>query len=346
MILFRKLLVLCGVILVGGCSDDAGNPFAEFTLSRPPNDEAVILFVSGAWADEPGLPRELWSVNADGSEVQRLTTCTELDNPCDYIQVVPSSNRDRIVAVRGAVEGDPEAVALYFVDLGRSVETIIAPARRVQAADWAIDDSFVTYTNGTTENLFLVRPNGEEDRALLETPSRRERNPRVDRTLTGIAIELLEETPGKSFISIFITTDSPLLPVSEGGPGTEVLPGSPYIVGSDSTPTFSPDSQLVLFRRLTGLGTGVLGTWDYWVAPSQRLDEGDEPRFLFGGGDLYRGAPDWGNEGILFVETDESTGISSLVVTQPDGSGRRVIHSEDMGFRMGSPRWLRPVPAQ
>ena len=43
------------------------------------------------------------------------------------------------------------------------------------------------------------------------------------------------------------------------------------------------------------------------------------------------------------METDSASSESRLVVIQPDGSGRLVLHSEDAGYRMGSPRWLRPV---
>ena len=129
---FGRLLVVHVVVLVAallaGCSDDPENPFDAFSPSVPPSEDAVVIYVSGAWAEETGQPRELFAVDADGTEVMRLTTCTQQSNPCDYLQVAPSSNRDRVVAVRGTIEGDPLATALYFVDLGRSVETIITPA--------------------------------------------------------------------------------------------------------------------------------------------------------------------------------------------------------------------------
>ena len=55
---------------------------------------------------------------------------------------------------------------------------------------------------------------------------------------------------------------------------------------------------------------------------------------------VYRGAPDWGKDGIVFVETDAAAGESRLVVVQPDGSGRKVVRTEASGFRMGAPRWI------
>ena len=341
MMRYRGLLAVLLVAFAPGCSDDQSNPFDEFSLSRAPSDDAVIIYASGAWTEETGRPRELFAVNADGTEVQRLTTCTELAEPCDYLEVAPSSNRDRIIAVRGAIGGDPLASALFFVDLGRSVETIIAPARRVQGTDWAIDDSFVVFTADEPENLFFSRPNGDELRPLTLSPELRKRSPRIARSLQGVALEVLDATPGKSVVGLFLDADGSVLPVTTGGPGVEVLPGTPYIVGSDASPAFAPDSLQIVFRRLTGTGNGGLGTWDLYTI---RTDEGlPEPALLVGGGDVHRGPPDWSEAGIVFVETDSASSESRLVVIQPDGSGRLVLHSEDAGYRMGSPRWLRPV---
>jgi len=340
---FSSLAAVLVAVLVAGCSDDPENLLDTLSFSRSPSEDAVVIYVSGAWTEETGQPRELFAVDADGTEVERLTSCTQQSNPCDYLQVAPSSNRDRIVAVRGTIEGDPLATALYFVDLGRSVETIITPARRVQGADWAFDDSFLVYSTGDVENLFGVRPNGDDNETLTQTPDQRERSPRIDRSLRGAAYEEFEQTPGKSGIFVFFFQggeggDNPSARFTDGGPGSEVLPGTPYIVGSDASPAFAPDSQQMVFRRLTGTGNGGLGTWDLYLVATQL--EAD-PELLVGGGDVYRGAPDWNPTGIVFVETDSASGESRLVVIQPDGSGRQVLHSEDAGYRMGAPRWLR-----
>ena len=331
------LLALCVLV---ACGDDEGNPFAQFSLSRGPGDDAVALFASGSWAEAPGQPRELFALNSDGS-VERLTTCTQTDNPCDFIEVITSSNRARVAAVRGAVEGDPEASALYFMDLDRSVETIIAPARRVQGADWAIDDSFLIYSAGDVENLFFVRPNGDEDRPLTESDDLRERSPRLDPTVSFVAYEGLPETPGKSGVYLYLGTTNASVVITEGGAGTEPLPGTPYIVGSDSTPAFAPNGAYVVFRRLTGTGNGGLGTWDLYYIDITVQEP--EPIFIVGGDGLYRGAPDWGLDGrILVVETDAAAGTSSLVSRFADGTNREVLYTEDAGYGMQSPRWLVP----
>jgi hypothetical protein len=58
-------------------------------------------------------------------------------------------------------------------------------------------------------------------------------------------------------------------------------------------------------------------------------------------GPAYRGAPDWGAQGIVFAEGDPATGAYSLVVVQPDGSGRRTVLSLGPGFLLSNPRWLK-----
>ena len=335
-----KLLVAVAACLAPACGTDTENPFAQFTLTRSPSEDAVLFYVSGAWASVPGQGRELFAVNADGSEVERLTTCSADAQNCDFLEVAPSANRDRIAAVRGSLSGDPDAAALYFMDLSRSVETVVVAAARVQDCDWAFDDSLILYGNGVVEDLSLTQPNGDQNQKLTDTPEFRERSGRLDLGVTTAVFEGLDQTPGKSQIFRLFAPDPQ--PLTEGGPGSEVLPGTPYVVGSDTSPAFSPNSRLVAFRRLTGTGNGGLGTWDILYAPTVASDPIDEPVLVAGGGGVFRGEPDWGLDGrIVFVETDMASGESRLVTILPDGTERQVIHVEDAGYRMGSPRWIR-----
>jgi len=334
----RLLTTVLVALLVPACSDDEGNPFDQFSFSQPPSEDAVLFYVSGAWSGETGAPRELYALGA-GGEPERLTSCTQRADPCDFLMVTPSSDPSRVVAVRGAIGGDSEASALYFLDLDRSVETIIALARRVQSADWAFNDAFVIYSNGDEEDLFTVLPNGNDEELLTQTPGFRERSPRIAPNVSGVIYEGLTETPGKSGIYYYVD-QATQIQATEGGPGSDLLPGTPYVVGSDASPVFSPTGEFFAFRRLTGTGAGGLGTWDILVLPSNEPTV--EPAVVAGGGDVYRGPPDWGRDGRLaFVETDMATEESRLVVIAPDGSGREVLHSENAGYRMDSPRWLR-----
>ncbi len=332
--MLRRSLLVAVAVSASACGDNGGNPFATTSPSRPPAASAAIVFVSGSWAGEPGKPRELMAVAADGSGLQQLTTCAREATPCDVLQVAPSPDRNRVVAVRTTPDAEAGANALYFMDLARSVQQILVSKRRVEAADWSADGSFLLYStvNPQTQNedLFTSGPDGTNEQNLTDSLEVRERSARIDPFARTAAFERLDAS-GVSRIYLFRET-----PITSGPAGGDPLPGTPYLVGSDATPSFSPDSSQLVFRRLTGVGNGGLGTWDLMTIA---VATGSTPRTLVSG-PVYRGAADWSTSGILYVETDAAAGTSALVVIQPDGSGRTVLRSEPAGYRMGEPRWL------
>ena len=124
--------------------------------------------------------------------------------------------------------------------------------------------------------------------------------------------------------------------VSAGADGSERLAGTPYAVGSDADPDYSPDGRSVVFRRLTATGNGGLGTWDLMTA---RLDGSALTTIVTG--PAFRGAPDWGSRGIVFPETDAAAGAARLVLVQADGSGRQALVTLGSSFEISYPRWLQ-----
>ena len=332
--MLRRLLIACSLALAAACGDDPSNPFNRLAAARPPSAEAALLFVSGSWTDVAGAPRELLALNADGSKLEQLTACAQAEQPCDFIQVAPSPDRNRLVAIRTTPSAAEGASALYFMDLSRSVETILFPNRQVLSADYSPDGSFLIYSavpaQTNQEDLFYSQPNGKEEQNLTETIAVRERNGRIDPFARTAVFERIDET-GTSRVYLYSNT-----PLTSGPATGPELPDTPYVVGADADPAFSPDGVSVVFRRLTGTGNGGLGTWDLLTL---RADGVSTP-VVIATGPLYRGAPDWGSRGILFVETDAATSRSQLVLVQRDGSGRIVLRSEDASSRMGSPRWL------
>jgi Tol biopolymer transport system component len=339
--MLRRLLVTLLALLATACGQSGGNPFSATSPSHPPSANAAIMFVSGSWSGQPGQPRELLAIGLDGSAPEQLTSCSREPTPCDLLQVAPSPDRNRVVVVRTTPTAEPGADALYFMDLNRSVEQVILSKRRVESADWSADGSFLLYSGPTTQttnqDLFTSAPDGTNEQNLTNSLDVRERFSRIDPFARTAVYErictVVSDTctdPGVSRIYLYSAT------ALTSGPATgPALPGTPYLVGSDASPTFSPDGSQVLFRRLTGVGNGGLGTWDLMTVPSA----GGTPVTLVSG-PLYRGAPDWSGTGIVFVETDAATGTSELVLIQPDGSLRTVLHAEAAGFQMGSPRWL------
>jgi Tol biopolymer transport system component len=332
--MLRRFALLALAALAAACGNDGGNPFGAVAPARPPAPDAAIMFVSGSWSAQLDAPREIMAIGADGSNPQQLTTCARAAQPCDVLQVAPSPDRARLVAVRTTPDAEPGAQVMYFMDLSRSVETIVLPRRRVDSADWSKDGAFLLFSSANAqvgnEDLFTSQPDGTEETNLTESLNVRERRGRLDPFGRTAVFERIDEA-GVSRIYLF--RENPLTSGPATGPA---LDGTPYVVGADADPTFSPDGTLVVFRRLTSTGNGGLGTWDLMLISGAA---GAVPRAI-ASGPLFRGAPDWGRNGIMFVETDAQASRSQLVVVQPDGSGRTVLRSEPSNFRMGSPRWL------
>jgi hypothetical protein len=88
-----------------------------------------------------------------------------------------------------------------------------------------------------------------------------------------------------------------------------------------------------VFRRLVSTGNGGFGVWDLLVVAY----DGSSQRVL-ASGPVFRGAPDWGPQGIAFVEIDAGAGRASLIVLQPDGSRRTELVSGSA--LISNPRWL------
>jgi len=314
--MLRRLFLVASISLAAACGNDPANPFNRFVTSRPPSADAVLLFVSSSWTDAPGAAREILALNADGSKLEQLTACGQSATPCDFIQAAPSPQRNRLIAVRTTPDAAAGASALYFMDLSRAVETIIFPNRRVPSADYSPDGTFVIFSaipaQTTDGDLFYSQPNGKQEQNLTSTPTVSERNPRIDPFARTVVFERGDES-GVS--RIYLYTSTPLTSVG---------------------PVLSPNGQSIAFTRLTGTGNGGLGTWDLLTLKA----DGASTPVVIATGPVYRGAPDWGSNGILFVETDAAASRSQLVLIQPDGSGRTVLRTEDASGRMGSPRWL------
>ena len=275
--------------------------------------------------------RDHGHLRADGSNPQQLTTCARAAQPCDILQVAPSPDRVRVVAVRTTPDAEAGAQVLYFMDLSRSVESILLPRRRVDSADWSQDGSFLLFASPNAqvgnEDLFTAQPDGTEEQNLTDSLSVRERRARLDPFGRTAVFERIDDA-GVSRIYLFRES-----PVTSGPATGPALPGTPYLVGADADPAFSPDGTLIVFRRLTGTGNGGLGTWDVIVISGAA---GAVPRTI-ASGPAFRGAPDWGRDGILFVETDAAAGPPSSSACNPTARAARCSAARRRG-----PGWGRP----
>jgi len=343
--LFAAVLLL--VVATGampGCSSESANPFADLTPVRAPTDAADLIFTSDSWAARSG-PREIFAVQDDGGGLSRLTFCNTDQRRCDSAEVSAAPDRLRVMVRRVGTDtnGDgrltsADGEAVLFVDLTRGTEAPLVPASmHVSGIDWSPVDGVVVYsalTEGGHEDCFRMDPNGQNNGNLFGTPTIDERRPKIDPLGRSFLYERIDTT-GKGRIFLFLDS-ARLLAVTSGGPGEDRLAGTPYMVGSDADPDFSPDGTSAVFRRLTGTGNNGLGSWDVMTV---RLD-GRDLRTIASGPE-YRGAPDWGPIGIVFQEVDLAAGASRLVVVQPDGTGRRVPVTLGSSFSLSFPRWLR-----
>jgi Tol biopolymer transport system component len=191
---------------------------------------------------------------------------------------------------------------------------------QVAAVDWAPTGDVLVFSaagEGGIEDLFRADPNGANNRNLTSSSAVRERGGRVDRTGSVAVYERIEQG-AKPAVFVFVDQTRQVR-ITTPADGTETLAGTPYVVGSDADPAFSPDGQTIVFRRLTS-AAGPLGTWSIMTVRTDLT-----ALTVVAGGADYRGAPDWGPSGIVFEEADGTSGARRLVAVQPDGSGRRVL---------------------
>lgn len=329
---------------LSGCERDYPNPFPRPTVAATPGPNAAVMFTSDAWSERPGAPRELFAVDEDGGSLTRLTSCNAGGSACDNVEATNGRDRTRVALRRVSRDGDgdgrltaADGEELVYVDLGRRIEGILASAAtRVTGLDWSpIQDVIVysAFSAGDREDLFIMESNGAQNSPLTNTPAISERRPRIDPFGSLVVFERIDAS-AMGTIWIFVDTRSQV-PVTEGGTPGEPLAGTPYRVGSDADPDFSPDRRSLVFRRLTGIGGGGRGSWDLLTVRT----DGSELRVI-ASGPRYRGPPDWGPRGIVFEERDEADSPSLLLVS-PDGSGRRTLATLSAGFVLSFPRWLQ-----
>jgi Tol biopolymer transport system component len=263
------------------------------------------------------------------------------------------------------IKGQAAGPDLVYLDLQHAAEAEIIPAsQQLSGIDWSPQADVLVFSalragavTGGAEDLYRVDPNGQNSSDLScasagtgaiptcdPSPTAGscsckmlERRPRIDPS-GSVAVYQRVDTTGLGQIFVFENSLTKLQVTSGGTPGPS-LRGTPFVVGTDADPAYSPDGQSIVFRRLTGLGQGGLGTWDIMTVHA----DGSAP-FVVATGPLYRGAPDWGTPGLVFAETDLGTGTTSLVAVQPDGSGRHTLLSQAAGFNLSFPRWLPGAP--
>jgi len=357
-----RLLVLFLLVLCG-CKGSSPNPFLNQSKTVIPPPSATLVFTSNSYQTTPGGPREVFAVADSGSGMTQLTFCNSDTQSCDTRQVAPAPDHTRIAVVRALRTVSPaytlssagalspaDPPALVFMDLGRGAQGQLVPSNQtlnptvtstytpgpVSSVDWFRAGDVLVYSSiafGGLEDLFRIDYNGQNNQNLTSTSTVRERSPRIDPSGSVAVFERIDSS-GKGQIFIY-SSQIAESQVTEGGPGSDILPGTPYMVGSDADPTYSPDGTHLAFRRLTALGNNGRGFWDIMTVNVDRSG-----LTTLATGPAYRGAPDWGPRGIVFPQIDLAAGRASLILVQPDGSGLHAFVTVGSSFELSSPRWL------
>jgi hypothetical protein len=352
-----SLPLLCAALAAASCGNDQDNPFADFAQLEVIPPDADLVFVSNLHAG-PGTFREVFALRIADGAVTRLTFCTEVGGPCDNLEAAPHRDRRRLASRRITEDADQDGflgpsdgVALVVSQLDAGFESPFTPPLvNVTGVDWLPAAEVILYS-GTDptegDDLFTVESTGLNTSNISNDPTAIERRARMEPAGRVAVFERVQalgpdslplQGPVRSEVWIF---QSPAIQfrVTPGGPGDGALPGTRVQIGSDSDPAFSPDNAQVVFRRLTANTNGGRGSWDVLRADAGGLQQIE----TVASGPEFRGAPDWGPAGIVFVEWDAATGTKQLVLIRPDGTGRQTVLSVPANEELANPRWV-PLP--
>jgi hypothetical protein len=328
------------VFAIAGCDTNYSNPFQVIGQNVAPSAQADLVFLSSPSGTSL---REIYALDVDTTAApERLTFCESTIPVCDFVEVAPAPDRQRVVVRRisdangdGAIQAnEPEGV--FVIDLARRLEGQVLADETVDSLEWTVADNLLLYSGsgvGGLDDLFTSAPDGTDPSNLTQTTTTRERHPRS----VGQLITFDRAVPGSisviwaSITGLFqVTTGDPTLPAA-------TLPGTDIVVGSDLDAEPSPPGDQIAFRRLTGIGADGRGTWDLMVVPG----DGTPPTPLAVGG-AFRGAPAWGPKGIVFVEIPVGSSTANLILYNPvDKTSRTLLSGAPL--TLASPRWLPPV---
>jgi Tol biopolymer transport system component len=340
----RRVLPFVPLYAALACNPSAPNPFVTPEKTKTPAATDSIVFMSDLYASAPNGLLEAYALNTGTAGTTRLTFCNTSTTICSNLMGSFAPDRIRIALeqVTQDTNGDgklteADGAALVYQDLARGVSAPLAPSSEAVAGlDWSPQDTIIVFgavgMSGLGD-LFTIGIDGTNNQDLTNTATISERRPRFDRTGSVAAFERIDST-GKTSAYVLDTAGQEDL-IDAGGPGTAPLAGTTYILGSDGDPSFSPDGTQIVFRRLTSVsGTGA-STWDILTVH----DDGTGLATVATGA-YYRGAPDWGLNGITYVEADPAQTHAAIIVVAPDGTNRQVIFTAPKGYTLAAARWI------
>jgi hypothetical protein len=333
-------LLLVG-LFTSACVTEYENPFQLLQDTSPPPAAADLVFAMSPSTRISATERDIFALDVDGGGPPvRLTSCVTRLPMCDVLDIAPAPDRLRVAVRRRSDSnndssvGSNEEEGVFVMDLDRAIEgRILQTLRGFTSLQWTRIDSetliFSATGEGGVEDSYFSSPNGATVENLTLSPGVRERQPRFEPGIITYE-RIVDGQRGEAWVAREGTPDAVLSAGDPSAPNT-LLPGTPYLVGSDTDPDAAPDASAVVFRRLTGLGTDGRGTWDiYTIKPD------GTGRQTIASGPTFRGIPDWGRAGIVFVEVAD--GAASLIHIKNDGTRQVLLSGASLSLQ--SPRWL------
>src|SRR5688572_16306448 len=169
----RALRVSCllAATLLPSCSTEYDNPFAAVNRTLPLPAGARLTFTSGSWSTRVGSPREVFTVDAQGGAITRITFCNNDTRSCDSTEAAATPDRRRL-AVRRVLDSNADdrltaadGQSLLVVDLSRGVDALVVPSTaRVSALDWSPVSDLLVFSGDVAEleDLFRIGGTGQE----------------------------------------------------------------------------------------------------------------------------------------------------------------------------------------
>jgi hypothetical protein len=345
----RVAFALAATVVCAGCETSADNPFATAFRMRPPLAGCDIVVSSNAYATDPTAPSELYCVASAGGPLERLTYCNTGASRCAILEAAPASDSKRMAARRVLADSNGDGLlseaddaALTFLDLDRgAVSDLVPSSGAVSGVDWSAADVLVysSIGDGGRDDLFAIDFAGQtrDPVNFTSTQNADERRPAFDRTASLLVYDRRDESQ-KAVVWLMSSTS--LLPLTQGGPDGAQPDGAAEAIGADTDPAASHDGLSVVFRRRVKCDPGQPP--DGWEILTLALTSSASPLTIVPGC-AHRGAPDWGQQGIIFPETDPASGVVSLVLVDATGANRRTLASVPASYQLGHPRWLSPA---
>ena len=261
-------------------------------------------------SDRDGNP-EIYTMNADGSDVKRLTNHPEWDGSPSWS---PDGNRIAFVSYRDGV-GE-----VYVVNAdGTNLHRLTNSPNHEEDIAWSPDGIRIAFASEGEGNkdIYVMNADGSDVRQLTN-PTSNDSRPSWSPDGRRIAFESRRERNWDIYVM--------------NADGSDVKQLTSHS-SDDISPSWSPDGRQIAFMSERE------GNWDIYVMNA----DGSDVKQLTNNSE-WNGFPSWSPDGhrIAFLS---GLGDSGIYIMRPDGSGLAIL-ADTSTTEEGLPAWTIPDPAK